>query len=97
MKQIKIIDKGTFPNLEQGVNEALKNIDDDAPNIKYMLDRDTVIIEYVIKEVWRNSICCECQYWDDCGNNGVSGICHETGKRIRFNCRACKLYKDVRG
>ena len=97
MKRIRIVEGETAEVLESKANKILEEIKSEEVDIKYMLPENTIVIEFEIKEPWKNSICCECQYWDDCGSTGTSGICHETGKRIRFNCRACVQYKDIRG
>ena len=49
------------------------------------------------KETWANRHCCDCKYWDDCGDTAsVSGLCHECGQRRRFNSKACKQFHDFR-
>lgn len=95
MLQIKIIQDA---ELNSAVNEFLATIDEDAVrDLNIDTYRSEAIIQYVIKENWAERMCCECQFWDDGGQNNTSGLCQHNGKRVRFNCRACKYYKDVRG
>ena len=95
MLQIKIIQGLELDSL---VNEFLATIDEDS--IKEMdidVPKQTAIIQYLTNEGWEKRMCCECQFWDDGGETNTTGLCQATGKRIRFNCRACKEFKDVRG
>ena len=96
MKQIKIVTKETCPNLEQGVNKALESIEDDAPNIIYMLEQETIIIEFNAKQT--RLMCVDCQFYDH--TQGVAkafGMCQCNGKRVRFSEHACDDFKDIRG
>ena len=96
MRQIKIIDKETCSNLEQGVNDALQSIDDDSPVIKYMLEQDTLVIEYTVKHT--TLMCVDCQFYDH--TQGVArafGVCQCKGQRVRFTEHACESFKDIRG
>ena len=96
MRQIKIIDKTTCLNLERGVNDALKEIDDDNPSIKYMLDIDTVVIEYTVKVT--KLMCADCIFYDSTQSvHKAWGVCQCNGKRLRFNCNICNEFKDIRG
>lgn len=82
-----------LPDLNRSLNEALSKIEN--PHINYFLDNLTAVIEY--ETVSLNNICCECKFWDSTDSeNDVVGICHKRGKRLRFNCRACDYYDDIR-
>ena len=98
MLQIKIITVTHLSELDTTVNEFLATLDDEAvKDIKTDIEKGTATIQYIIKEAWKNRLCCDCQYWDDGGETSVTGICHCTGKRRRFNNSSCKSFKDVRG
>ena len=96
MKQIRIIQNPVCSNLERGVNEALKSIDDDHPEIKYMLEEDTIVIEY--EEKITQLMCVDCQHFDHTvGVAKAFGLCQCRGERVRFTCHACEEFKDIRG
>ena len=98
MIQIKLINENEIVALEAATNEFLQTIDTESvKDIKYDFEEMVAIIHYVLVEEWKNHMCCDCQYWDDGGETGVSGICHENGQRRRFNYKSCKCFKDVRG
>lgn len=96
MLQIQII-KGDSPEeLTKKANEFLATIDGDAVKDLNISPFGECVIQYVIKEAHVGRMCCECQYWDDGGETTTSGLCHEHGRRCRFNCKACTSFKDVR-
>ena len=97
MLKLEPITFKTVTDLKASVNEFLSQINsEDFRSID--IKDGIVLILYEATEEWRNRMCSECKYWDDNGlSDSVSGICHECGKRKRFNCRACKKYKDIRG
>lgn len=96
MKQIKIIKNPISSNLEQGVNEALNAIDDEHPEIKYMLENDTIVIEY--EEKITQLMCVDCQHFDHTvGVANAFGLCQCKGRRVRFTGHACESFIDIRG
>lgn len=98
MLQIKLIPGKDIESLNNAVNAFLAVLSDEAvKDIKTDLDRMIAFIEYSTNEEWKKRMCCECQYWDDGGETGTSGMCQECGQRRRFNCKACECFKDVRG
>lgn len=98
MLQTKIVDGLTRSEVETALNEALSKINSEKVTVKWPDPRCLIaVIEYELEEAWRKEICCDCKYYDDTdSDNGVIGLCQERGKRTRFNCRACKEFKDVR-
>ena len=96
MLQVKIIQDA---ELDSAVNEFLATIEDDAVrDINIDTYRSEAIIQYVVKQVWADRKCYDCKYWDDGGDSSsTSGLCIECGGHRRFNCNACKFFKDVRG
>lgn len=98
MLQIKIVTGVENQDLENEVNRFLTTVDDDAvKDIKVDTSKGIATIQYVIKELWKGQMCCDCKYWDDGGEPTTSGLCQECGQRRRFNAKACERYKDVRG
>lgn len=101
MLQVKILQECEVNDLNKSINDFLANINsEDVKDIKYKLSDIPLIaiIQYELVEEWTKELCCDCQYWDDGGStSNVSGLCHEHGLRKRFNCKACKAFKDVRG
>lgn len=96
MKQIKIIEGDSTRDLQSGVNDALKSIDDVSPSIRYMLADGVIIIEY--EEQVTRLMCCDCQYYDHTvGVAKAFGLCQCNGKRVRFSESACDDFKDLRG
>ena len=95
MLQIKFVEGKDIQTLENNVNEFLASLTSEVKDIKTENGMATIL--YEVFEAWKNRMCCECQYWDDGGEPTTSGICHECGQRRRFNTRACKCFKDVRG
>ena len=98
MLKVKIIDAVTRHSLEEGLNDFLASItSEEVRNIVYDFPNCTVAIEYEAKEAWAKALCCDCQYWDDGGSvETTNGLCQECGQRRRFNCKACKHFKDIR-
>ena len=77
------------------VNEALKTIKDGEPDIKYLLEQNTIVIEYVEKLV--QLMCVDCQYYDHTvGVAKAFGLCQCKGQRVRFSEHACDEFKDLR-
>lgn len=98
MIQIKFIHENEIVALETATNEFLQTVETESvKDIKYDFEELVAIVQYELIEEWKNHMCCDCMYWDDGGETGVSGICHETGQRKRFNYKSCKCFKDVRG
>lgn len=96
MKQIRIIEGCSKKELQDGVNEALKTIDDENASLKYLLEEDTIIIEF--DEKVAKLMCCDCQYYDHTvGVAKAFGLCQCNGKRVRFSERVCDDFKDIRG
>ena len=95
MLQIKYVKGKDIETLEKNVNEFLASLTSEVKDIK--TDQNMAVILYEVLETWKNRICCECQYWDDGGETTTSGLCHDCGQRRRFNSKACKHFKDVRG
>ena len=98
MLQIKVVNGKTADELTLETNMFLESISDDE-----VQDIDTsaaaegyVIIKYLIKEEWKDMMCCDCKYWDDGGEPTTSGLCQECGQRRRFNAKACQRFKDFR-
>lgn len=99
MLQVKVISTAIETDLENEINLFLTTVETDAvKDIKVDLFSNTAIIQYELVEEWQSALCCDCQYWDDQGDSAsTSGLCHECGQRRRFNCKACKCFKDIRG
>lgn len=99
MLQIKIISAYTATELTDKTNEFLATLETEAvKDIKVDTAKMSSVIHYEVKEPWKGQMCGDCKYWDDGGSpDAVSGLCHECGGRRRFNCRACKAFKDIRG
>ena len=99
MLQVKVISTVQVKDLESSINEFLTTVDaETVKDINIDVLDGTAVIQYEIVEEWKKALCCDCQHWDDGGStSNVSGLCHECGQRRRFNCRACKQFKDVRG
>ena len=99
MLQVKVISTVQVTDLESSINEFLTTVDTESvKDISVDVLDSTAVIQYEIVEEWKNALCCDCQHWDDGGStSNVSGLCHECGQRRRFNCKACKQFKDVRG
>lgn len=98
MVQIKIITVKELATLDAEINGFLATLKDDAaPSINIDIEKGVGTIIYTVNAEWKGRLCCECQYWDDGGEPTTSGLCHECGKRRRFNCKACECFKDVRG
>ena len=99
MLQIKTIFFDDIRSLDDEANAFLATITTEAFRaMEVHEEKGFAIIRYELEEAWKNRLCSECKYWDDGGAaDSTSGLCHECGKRRRFNCKACKFYKDVRG
>ena len=95
MLQVKFVEGKDRETLENNVNEFLASLSFEVKDIKPA--SHSVMILYEMHEEWKDRMCCECQLWDDGGETTTSGICHECGKRRRFNNKACKCFKDIRG
>ena len=95
MLQIKFVQGKDLLTLESSVNAFLASLSsEEVREIKR--EESLVTILYERKDAWVGMMCCDCQHWDDGGETTTSGICHECGKRRRFNCKACEFFKDVR-
>ena len=98
MIQIKFIHANEIVALETATNEFLQTVETESvKDIKYDFEELVSIVQYELIEEWKDRMCCECRYWDDGGETGTTGLCHEHGQRRRFNYKACKCFKDVRG
>lgn len=98
MIQIKFINENEIAALETATNEFLQTVETESvKDIKYDFEEMVAIVQYERIEEYLKRICCDCQYWDDGGETGTVGICQEHGQRRRFNYKACKCFKDVRG
>lgn len=96
MLQIKICQGFSYDDLTQKVNEALSEIKSENVSVKYLPnDKYAVSIEYEIEEEYKSRLCCDCAYWEDDGHS-LANFCTLNGKRVRYNCRACTKYKDLR-
>ena len=99
MLQIKIFSSADMEKLTASVNEFLSSIKDES--VKQFTINETatrITIQYTVEEAWAKALCCDCQYWDDGGSvETTNGLCQECGQRRRFNCKACKHFKDIRG
>lgn len=96
MKQTIFVTGLDLDDLNRRLNKALSEIEGES-SISYHFDNMLAVIEYDTSAAYASNICCECQYWDSSNSESdVSGICQLKGKRCRFNCKACKDYKDIR-
>lgn len=98
MIQIELVEGKNIRSLKNAANDFLKSYDTESiQDISFDFDHMVAVIKYELGAEWVNRICSECQYWDDSGSSdAVSGLCQEHGGRKRFNCKACKEFKDVR-
>lgn len=96
MLQTKFISGDDMAELEKNLNDALREIDGE-PNVRYFENSWIAVIETKIIPEYEGRLCCDCQFWDDVGNQSLSNFCTITGKRTRFNCQACRQFKDLRG
>lgn len=99
MLKLKTVFFSSVKDIDASVNEVLSHISkEDFHSIEFKEDKGLAFILYEEEEPWKNALCCDCQHWDDCGSSdSVSGLCQECGGRRRFNSKACKSFKDVRG
>ena len=99
MLQIQIVTGENVKDLTDKTNACLAPISTEAVrDIDINVKELTAVIQYQLIEEWTKRLCSECQYWDDSGSSSaVSGLCQDNGRRYRFNCQACKNFKDVRG
>ena len=96
MKKIKIIKDASPDVLEKNVNEAISSIESDDLDIKYMLEQNTIVIEY--EEKVAKLMCVDCQFYDHTvGVAKAFGLCQCKGERVRFSTCACESFKDIRG
>ena len=96
MIKTKFIEGTDRDDLERKLNQALEQIESE-PKIKYFESRWMAVIEETIEEAYKKRLCCECAFWDDQGNSeSLNAFCTMTGKRMRFNCKACRRFKDLR-
>lgn len=96
MLQTRICEGLDFKDLQRSVNEALSEINSDDPKIIWETSNLLAIIEYVVNESYKKSLCCECQYWKENETSSLMGICQLAGKRKRYDCKPCASYKDIR-
>lgn len=96
MLQVKICTGLDYQDLQASVNDALSKIDYNEPKIIWDKEKFVAIIEYIVNESYKRSLCCECQYWQENGHASMMGMCQNFGKRKRFDCKACASWKDVR-
>lgn len=103
MIQVKFIYGRDFQDLNENLNKALlceplSELNSEQISINYELAKQMMIlVEYELQEAHKERLCCECALWDDMGKTeSLSGFCTITGNRMRFNCSACKKFKDIR-
>ena len=96
MLQTKFVQGINLTDLNERLNQALSEITSKEPSIKYFLDDNLAIIEYRTNEAYQNRLCSECAHWEDTGNGTLVNFCTQDGKRKRYNCKACPMYKDLR-
>ena len=101
MLQVKIVQECEVADLNKSINDFLATIkSEDVKDIKYGLSDIPLIaiIQYEVTQAYTNRKCYDCELWDDGGDpSSTSGLCHDCGQRRRFNCNACKSFKDIRG
>lgn len=96
MKQIRIIEGATADVLEAKANEVLSSIQTDEAEIRYMLDMNKIVIEYLSHA--KSLKCMDCQFYDVNGDmRGAFGCCQRKGIRVRFSENACDRFEDIRG
>lgn len=97
MYQIMIVNGNDAQDLTNKVNAFLATIESES--VKGVeVKGDYAVIHYETVEAWKKAFCFDCACWDDGGApDALSGLCHEHGGRRRFNCKACKNFKDIRG
>ena len=95
MLKTKFISGHDMEDLERKLNRALEDIEE-KPNIRYYESSWVAVIEMEIVPEYVGRLCCDCAFWDDTGNSSLSCFCTQNGKRMRYYCRACKLFKDLR-
>ena len=96
MKKIKIIEASSSEVLELKTNEALATIKADEIEIKYMLELNRIVLEYVEHAI--ECKCMDCQFYDVNGDlRGAFGCCQRKGIRVRFSEKACDRFEDIRG
>ena len=96
MLQVKFIEGFSADDMTQKVNEALSEINSEDVTI-IPIDKRSVVIQYETAAEYSKRLCSECRFWDDNGDtSSLSCFCTIKGKRMRYNCKACSEYKDIR-
>lgn len=95
MIKTKFIEGTDRDDLERKLNQALEEIESE-PKIKYFESKWMAVIEETIEEAYKGRLCCDCSFWDDVGNSSLANFCTITGKKMRYNCKACRRFKDLR-
>ena len=96
MLKTKFIEGDDRQDLERKLNAALEEIEG-KPRIQYFESKWLAVIEHEIEEAYQKRLCSECALWDDQGKTtSLVGFCTITGKRTRYNCRACREFHDER-
>ena len=95
MKKIRIVEGDCTQSLETKANEILASIPEDSVEIRYMLDTNKIVIEYVEHVIELK--CMDCQFYDKTGDHrGAFGCCQRKGVRVRFSEDACDRFEDLR-
>ena len=95
MKKIRIVEGATVDVLESKANEVLASINSDEAQIKYMLDVNKIVIEFIDHALELK--CMDCQFYDVNGDmRGAFGCCQRKGIRVRFSADACDRFEDIR-
>ncbi|MBQ1571415.1 MAG: hypothetical protein IIZ78_09845 [Clostridiales bacterium] len=95
MLKTKFIEGDDRQDLERKLNAALEEIEG-KPRIQYFESKWLAVIEHEIEEAYQKRLCSECAHWEDTGNGTLVNFCTQDGKRKRYNCKACPMYKDLR-
>ena len=99
MLQVKFCIGLDVQDLQNQINECLKEITDDSPTIIYerpITERLTAIIQYQAKD--KKLMCCDCQFYDSTKDiRNAFGLCQFGSGRVRFSNEACADFKDLRG
>ena len=91
-KKVKFIVGANLCDLENQLNEHLRDIDADS-TITYDFEKYIAVIE--TKQICPTRLCCECQHWDDKGDHqALLGECPIKKKRVRYNDGACGQFKQ---
>ena len=94
--QIRILLGTDLIDLQNAVNDFLKSINDEDPNIEIDFANISAVVRYHERDAKR--LCCDCIHFDgDSDTSSPMGLCQICGKRVRFNTKSCKDFNDIRG